>query len=200
MKGSRIPYSAQELAFIEARKTLPRAELRALFVEAFGRSVSAENIKSLCKRKGWMTGRTGRYARGNVPHPDARPKGPNATSFKPGNVPRSHQPVGTEVTRGDGYVYVKVGEPRSWEMKHRIMWEQHHGKIPAGVNIQFYDSNRSNCDISNLYAVTREQSAWLNRRTEFAALPTETRPSVVMVAKVECALNQIKRGERVHQA
>lgn len=197
MKGSRIRYSEQELAFIEARKTMPRADLHALFAEAFGRNVTVDNLKGLCKRKGWMTGRTGRYAEGNVPHPGARPKGPNATSFKPGDVPRSHQPVGKEVTRSDGYIYVKVGEPRSWKMKHRLVWEQHHGQIRRGVNIQFYDSNRSNCDISNLYAVTREQSAWLNRRTGFAALPTETRPSVVMVAKVECALNAIKRGERV---
>lgn len=54
MKGARIPYSVAELAFIEARQTQRRAEIRAAFAQEFGRTdVTADHIKSLCTRKGW---------------------------------------------------------------------------------------------------------------------------------------------------
>ncbi len=53
-----IPYSATEMAFIEARKGMPRKYLQAAFVEAFGRNdVTEAHLKSLCTRKGWTTGR-----------------------------------------------------------------------------------------------------------------------------------------------
>jgi hypothetical protein len=53
---SRIPYSARELAFIEARKALTRVAIHAAFVRQFHRTdVTVEHIKALCSRKGWAT-------------------------------------------------------------------------------------------------------------------------------------------------
>lgn len=58
MKGRRIPYSNEELAFIEGRQSLSRREIHAAFVKAFGRDeVKVDDIKSLCTRRGWSTGR-----------------------------------------------------------------------------------------------------------------------------------------------
>ena len=49
MKGRSIPYLPQELAWIEARKEMPRAELHALFCAYWQRDdVSPENFKALC--------------------------------------------------------------------------------------------------------------------------------------------------------
>jgi hypothetical protein len=54
VKPRRIPYSAMELAFIEARLTMKRHELHAAFVCEFNRvDVSVDHIKSLCTRRGW---------------------------------------------------------------------------------------------------------------------------------------------------
>src|SRR5579872_147759 len=63
MKGRAISYSAAEMSFIRRRKTKPREELHAAFVEKFGRSdVSVANLGGLCKRMGWLTGpRLGRF-------------------------------------------------------------------------------------------------------------------------------------------
>lgn len=62
MKGRRISYSAAELAFIETRKEMNRAELCAAFVAEFSRrDVTPDNIKALCTRKGWDTGRQERW-------------------------------------------------------------------------------------------------------------------------------------------
>ena len=61
MKGQRIEYFADELAWIEARKDWPRRDLHAAFVARFEREdVSEENIKRLCARKGWSAGPEGR--------------------------------------------------------------------------------------------------------------------------------------------
>jgi hypothetical protein len=58
VKGAPITYSEAELAFISARRHLPRAEICAAFVLAFGRTdVRVEHITGLCKRKRWGTAR-----------------------------------------------------------------------------------------------------------------------------------------------
>ena len=62
MKGQPITYSEAELAWIRANAQRPRRAAHAEFQTRFGRpDVSLSNFKALCKRKGWMTGRTGQF-------------------------------------------------------------------------------------------------------------------------------------------
>lgn len=61
MKGARISYSVEELAWIKACSDMPRADLHALFVQIYGRrDVTADHIKALCSRNGWTAGPDGR--------------------------------------------------------------------------------------------------------------------------------------------
>lgn len=78
-----------------------------------------------------------------------------ATCFKKGHTPANHRPIGYERINKDGYIEVKIKEPNVFRAKHRIIWEQHNGKIAPGCNIQFKDGNRLNCAIDNLYLITR---------------------------------------------
>ena len=58
MKGQPIPYSAAEMAWLEEHRLLPIADYHAAFQAAFPRpDVSAANLHSLRKRKGWRTRR-----------------------------------------------------------------------------------------------------------------------------------------------
>jgi hypothetical protein len=58
MNGRRIHYTADELLFVAARRDLPRREIHAAFVAAFGRTdVSVAHLKALCTRAGWTTAR-----------------------------------------------------------------------------------------------------------------------------------------------
>lgn len=58
MRGSPIRYSAEELEFIEARKTMTRQAIHAALVATFARTdVKVDDIKALCTRRGWTTGR-----------------------------------------------------------------------------------------------------------------------------------------------
>ena len=182
MKGQAIPYSAEELAFIQGNCTMDRRELTAAFNAKFGRDVALKNINGLCKRNGWLTGRTGRFEKGNIPHPNARPKGPNKGSFKKGSKPHNTAKVGAEAVI-DGYIKVKVAEPNQWKWKHRMVWEDAYGPIPKGTNIQFLDGNPLNCALDNLEALTREEQAPLNK-TGYSKLPAEVKPVARTVAKL----------------
>lgn len=79
------------------------------------------------------------------------------TQFKKGNIPSNHCPVGTERIVRDGYIEVKIEGRQRWMLKHRLIWEQIHGKIPFGHNIQFKDGNPQNCHIDNLYMIARKK-------------------------------------------
>lgn len=58
MKGGRVPYSADEMAWLEANRTLVISDYHRAFQEAFGRTdVTAANLHGLRKRKGWKVGR-----------------------------------------------------------------------------------------------------------------------------------------------
>ena len=113
MKGRRIHYSADELAWIEAHKELPRHELHARFVEKFGRTdVSRDNIKSLCSRRGWKTGRTGRFEKGHASwnkgrkgqHAPGSEKGWFRKGVRQGVAVKLYKPIGTERLSKEGYV------------------------------------------------------------------------------------------------
>ena len=85
---------------------------------------------------------------------------------KGGRVPL---PVGTELERKDGYLYVKVrtepdrpGTRDNWEPKHHVVYKAHHGEIPEGCCVYFADRDTRNFDPENLVAVPREYVSMLN--------------------------------------
>jgi hypothetical protein len=85
------------------------------------------------------------------------------TCFEKGHIPKNHRPVGSErILKKWGYIEVKTAEPKTWTLKHRLVWEQHNGRIPKGANIQFRDGNPQNCDINNLYLITRDRQMIAN--------------------------------------
>ena len=83
-------------------------------------------------------------------------------------------PIGTESFDGRHW-WVKVkNEPhthgrarheyrKNWAWKHQIVWEQAHGKLRDDQVIIFLDGNPSNCEIENLYAVTKKVLAMMCR-------------------------------------
>lgn len=83
--------------------------------------------------------------------------------FKKGNIPDNHLPIGTELIREDGYLYVKVDHPNVWKTKHRIIWEKVNGEVPKDYVLLFGDSNRMNFDINNIILISRKQLLGLNR-------------------------------------
>ena len=86
-----------------------------------------------------------------------------ATRFKKGQLPHNTRQIGAErICSKDGYIYIKTELRGRFKLKHRVIWEQHHGKIPKGYNIQFKDGNRKNCHIENLYIIPRNEQVLQN--------------------------------------
>lgn len=141
--------------------------------ERFGTSYTRDQLKSFYANHGLDSGTTGHFKKGHVPFSKGKHMADYLTpeqiekvrsnQFKADDIPRNWRPVGTETLRPDtGIIWVKVAEPSVWEMKHRVVWEQHNGPIPKGMNIIFLDGDRSNCDISNLMMVSDAELGHIN--------------------------------------
>ena len=104
-----------------------------------------------------------RFKKGSVPPNKGKKMSPEVyekleeTMFKKGNSPVNHREVGSARINVDGYIEIKVAEPNVWRLKHRIIWEQHNGVIPAGYNVQFKNRNTQDCRIENLYIISKAE-------------------------------------------
>lgn len=176
MKGHRITYSAEELAWIEAHHKAGRRATHATFMARFGRAdLSLSNFNALCKRKGWLTGRTGRFSPGQPPPNKGKtmPYHPNsaATRFKKGQLPHNTKYLGHERVSKDGYVEISIdqvnphtGFGRRYVLKHKYLWEQKNGPLPADHCLKCLDGNRLNTDPSNWEAIPRAMMPYLGAR------------------------------------
>lgn len=212
MKGSKIPYSPAELAWIEARKEMPRAEVHAEFQEAFERpDVSLANYHALCKRRGWLTGRSGRFEKGQESHtkgkrmPDHVRAKCAATQFKKGQMAHNARGHGHErIDSKGGYVIMIIDETNPWSgaatrpvHKHRHLWEQANGPVPKGHVLKSLDGDKTNCDPSNWVAVPRGMLPRLNGRfgRNYDAAPAELKPVIMAVTKLEHRAREARKTD-----
>lgn len=117
------------------------------------------------------------------------------TRFKKGNIPANHKPLGYERVSKDGYVEIKAAEPNVFLLKHRMIWMEHHGEIPPGMNIQFKDGNKRNFDIENLYMISRTDQM-KNENSYHARYPKE----IQLLIQLKGALNrQINKANKINK-
>lgn len=109
------------------------------------------------------------------------------TRFKKGNVPHNTKYDGAEYRTEEGYLMYRVSLG-NYVLKHRWIYEQHHGTIPEGYVIIFKDGDKNNMSLDNLKAISREENMLRNSITE---VPEELIPSLALV-------NQIKNKIRNH--
>jgi len=207
MRGSIIPYTEAELAWIKGHRDLPRRQTHAEFVVRFNRSdVSLINFNSLCKRNGWLTGRTGRYQPGIPPHNKGLRMAYNANSaatrFKPGQTPANYRGPGHESIDKDGYVWIvtdatnpHTGAATNRVMKHRWLWEQAHGPIPKGHVLKCLDGDKSNCAPANWALIDRALLPRLNGRfgRNYDTAPADLKPVIMATAKLEHKAREVTK-------
>lgn len=213
----RRPYTAKEYDTV---RRLYANNSSAEIAEIIGRSVSSvynmARKLGVKKSKEWIAerarirsldpnhgGRMHQFRRGQPPHnkglkqsefmsPQAIERS-RTTRFKKGNQPHNTRPVGALRLDSDGYTLVKTAEPSTWELKHRIVWREHHGDIPEGHNIQFKDGNRQNFCIENLYIISRtDQMANENNINRY---PKEVTTAIRAVAKLEKTIRKQLKDE-----
>lgn len=111
-----------------------------------------------------------RFQPGQVPpnkglrRPGWAPGRMRETQFTKGNLPHTTVPIGTEVVRKGGYVWVKKWDDRAparynWISKHQDIYEATHGPIPKGHIVRFKNGDRTNFALENLECVSRKEHA-----------------------------------------
>lgn len=212
MKGQHILYSQEELSWIEHRKTMARRDLHAEFCSVWDRAdVSFSNLNSLCKRKGWLTGRTGHFRRGQPSHNKGKPMAPEVrekclkTAFKKGErrgvAVDIYKPIGTERMSKSGYVERKVNDDMPlrarWRAVHLIRWEEINGPVPPGYALKSLDGDRSNTEPSNWELIPRALLPRLaggrHGKLQYDKAMPEVRPALLAVAKLEHAARELRR-------
>lgn len=211
MKGRQKHYSQTELFWIETNSRRPRREAHAEFCWAFKRDdVSLSNFNSLCKRMGWMTGRTGHFSHGQEPHNKGKPFSPRGSEkgrFKKGDLQgrakQFRKPIGTERISKDGYVERKIhdGLPMQsrWRAVHLIHWEEENGPVPEGMCLKNLDGDKMNTDPTNWEAIPRALLPRLSGGRWYKPYDTyepELRPTALAIAKLEERARRIKAEKK----
>lgn len=143
-----------------------------------------------------LRGSETRFKPGNVSNTNTAPmiEAGVATRFKKGQQPYNHVPVGTELVKHDGYLWVKVAEPNKWRQKHLLMWEEMTGAPPGpGMKVCFRDGNRKNVTPENLECITQTE---LTARNSIHRYPPELKEVIRLAAKVRRKINE---REETHQ-
>lgn len=162
-------YTDEQIDYLKelSERGLFNREITRLFNERFDTSRTENAIQQIRCKYGIKTAARHYWPKGHKPW-NAGMRGVNfgghETQFKPGNKPQTWVPVGSETVTDDGYLKVKIADPDKWVYKHRLIWEQHHGReIPAGHAVIFGDGDRSNLDPDNLLLVSRAQLCRMNQ-------------------------------------
>lgn len=168
-------------------------------VEFLGLRKSPEYMQGphACRlRRGDNVGKATRFKPGHRPH-NYKEKGWSAggnsvkTQFKPGRRPPNWVPVGSERLVKGRTVQRKISDtgcpPRDWKSVHSILWESHHGPVPAGHIVVFREG--SDVCIENLELISRAENM---RRNSIHNWP----PELVEVARIRGVLTR-RINERI---
>ncbi|EOX1529973.1 HNH endonuclease signature motif containing protein [Vibrio cholerae] len=181
-------FTKEQAAFIkQGYKRWVKQEVTQQLNEKFGTQFTVAQVTAFIKNHRLKSGRTGYFEKGFKPH-NAGSKGfmkPNKTSFKKGNIPKNNRPVGSERVNVDGYVEIKVAEPKTWKLKQRVIYENEIGPIPDGYKVRFLDGNKENFEPSNLVLVSSSENAFLNKSYRMNEQPIEFRETLVILAKLD---------------
>ena len=199
MKEERYPEYVREF-LIKNNAGKSAREITELLNSTFGTDYTAKGIKGLRARMHLVSGLTGHFEKGHIPANKGKKgycaPGSEKGWFKKGQIPHNHVPVGTEVMTTDGYLKIKIAEPKQWRFKHIMEWEKYNGKVPEGCMISFKDGDHYNCSIENLMCITKAENAILNHQ-KLRSESAEQTETAVILAKLQHKIYQAKaKGEQ----
>jgi hypothetical protein len=114
------------------------------------------------------------------------------TQFSCGDMPKNYKPVGSERISKDGYIEIKIADPRTWELKHRHVWRSAGNEIPKGFIIVMKDGDKTNTDISNLELISRIEG--MKRNSYHNNYPKEIALAIQAMGAINRQINK-KHGK-----
>lgn len=175
-------YYKEHIDFIAANiNGMQYSKLTKIFNEHFNLNVTKKAVIAFANKNGLHNGldtkiknqmtRNGQktqFQKGHIPINKGKKGmfnvGGNKTSFKPGHKPQNYRPIGSERIGVQGYAEIKIKDPKTWKMKHVIIWEEINGAVPSGYVVIFADGNKENLNIDNLLLISRRELLILNQK------------------------------------
>lgn len=206
-------FPAEVIEYIRAHyKGCGPKEMAERLNRQFQANYTRTQITAYYKNHHLNSGTDGRFQKGHISHNKGKKgvcaSGSEKGHFRKGSLPHNTKPIGWEREREqDGYIEVKVRMRPSrkdcndnFVMKHRLIYEQTHGPIPADCVVIFKDGNKRNFDPENLVLITKAERLEMSRRGLFSENPEITEIGIT-VAKVRTAIykkqkQKFKAGER----
>lgn len=127
------------------------------------------------------------FPKGHTPHnkgkkmPESVKEKVKSTMFKNGNIPANTKYDGYESVDIEGYTWVRVSQGKR-RLKHRMIYEQHHGPISKTQIVKFIDGDKTNFDINNLKLISRRENMENNTIHNY---PPEIKASIFLISKIK---------------
>lgn len=209
LSGGCKKFTDEQLQFIKDNVVNTEKCLTELVNKKFGTNYTVSSISNIKTKLGIRSGLVGgQFQKGQISHNKGKKwadfmtlegqSNSRKTTFKKGNTPHNHRPVGSERVNVDGYTEIKVAEPKKWKLKHRVVYEQTKGYIPKSHAIIFADGNMSNFNINNLLCVSREELLVMNK-LELIQKYKELTESGLILAKLHIKTNKVKKRIKAYE-
>ena len=105
----------------------------------------------------------------------------------PETMQRRYSDPREELNR-DGYVRIIHGN-RYIGVKHKLLWQEANGPLPAGMVLSCVDGDKTNCEPSNWELMPDDVFGRFNHlRRSLAARDPELRPTIFAIAKLQSRL------------
>lgn len=188
-------YTNEQLGFLKDNHHISRNALCEAFNAFFRTSLSHSAIKATCLRNGFKTGRTGQLTKGHETWNKGKSgyMGANATSFKKGQRIHNQKPVGWMRITKDGYIEMKVSEPKEFRYLHHIVYESEFGAIPKNHVVIFRDNDSTHVHPDNLALLSRGELAILNHEFNMKDSDIAIKPTVLALAKLKSKISEVRK-------
>ena len=183
-------YSKEERSWLISQDpSLSYKEIAKIFNEKFNQDVDWYSIRRFYLKHTNIrrTGQKGYFQKGHDP-------------YYPTKVP-----IGTERKQGD-YIFIKVRDdvPENftknqiahyqWKKKSHYIWEQHHEPVKEGEILIHLDRDLSNCNIENLYLVTRRVHAIMARQKWYDLSTVELVKTALKCAELIATVTEVQNA------
>lgn len=192
-------YDIAQIAWLKVRGHIPRHKLAEMFNAYWGTNLSASAIKGTCQRHNIKTGRSGKFVKGQPKVQGSGCKAANVTTFKKGQLPHNHNPIGhVRYCTKNGYMSAKITDTRvtrrDYQQVHRLVWEHYHGPIPSGHIVIFLNGDIYDFRIENLEMISRSIHA-VRCKMGYYSYPPELRPELDALVTMKQTLARRTRNE-----
>ncbi|MGF7454378.1 P22AR C-terminal domain-containing protein [Pasteurella bettyae] len=168
-------YSKEELAFIKANCTLNGRILAQKMEVYFNKPFNPHALKVLCVKRQWLTGRSGRFEKGE-----------------------NLKPIGFERYCKNAKCWLIKASIKRYERKSHYLWRKAGRKIPRGHIIDYKDGNSRNCTLENLELISRVEMAW-RKKLQYHQLNDEIKPTFSAFVKLKEGINQRKKEKDMEE-